>query len=447
LSNALSAVLILGGTALVSWLLVPPAAWFGRRLGIVDHPGSRRTKRRPIPTTGGLVVFSAIAGSLFVALRIHGAVEPEAAAKLVVLMAGGAAVVVLGMLDDKLGLSPVVKLVCQIAVAVAMAAGGVGIDRMRFLFGPAFEVGWLGYPLTVFWFVGFMNAINLIDGLDGLASGIAAIAAAGLVAVGVINQNPILYLMAAGMLGSTLGFLIRNFRRGDIYLGDAGSMVLGFFLAGGAIVGAYGDGASNALLVGAACMAVPAFDVVTSIVRRRRAQRGVMTPDRSHVHHRLVRFGLHPKAAVVLLWGVTVFFGGQMLGFIAPHGILYIVASYVVAALVANEIVRQHRKNVKTINSNLGKDLVELIGVGSETDDADDQMSLHEIIVAQIRREVHHRRLARGQVRGPLEEQGRARASGAGVASGADGEPEADPHRDRREGKEPALEPQQGPRR
>jgi len=402
LSSALSAILILGVTSLVSWLLTRPAAWLGLRLGLVDLPGRRRTKRRPIPTTGGLVVFSTIVASLFVTLRIHGSVEPEIAGKLAVLMAGGAAIVVLGMLDDKLSLRPRVKLGAQIVVAVAMAAGGVGIDRMRFLFGPAFDMGWFGYPLTVFWFVGFMNAINLIDGLDGLASGIAAIAAAGLVAVGIINQNPILYLMAAGMLGSTLGFLQHNFSRGDIYLGDAGSMVLGFFLAGGAIIGAYGDGASNALLVGAACMIVPAFDVVTSILRRRRAQRGIMTADRSHIHHRFIRFGLNPKMAVVLLWGVTVFFGGQMLGFIAPHGILYIVASYVVAAVVANEIVKQHRKNAKTINSNLGQDLVELIGVGSDDAEASaDEMSLHELIVDQIRREVRHRKLTRGSDRPP----------------------------------------------
>jgi UDP-GlcNAc:undecaprenyl-phosphate GlcNAc-1-phosphate transferase len=404
LSSALSAILIFCATGMASWLLVRPAAWLGVRLGIVDLPDERRTKRRPIPTTGGLVVYSTIVGSLFVALRVHGTVEPEVAGKLLVLMAGGAAVVVLGMLDDKLNLRPQIKLGAQVAIAVVMAWGGVGIDRMRFLFGPAFDVGWLGYPLTVFWFVGFMNAINLIDGLDGLASGIAAIAAGGLVAVGILNQNPILYLMAAGMLGSTLGFLFHNYRKGDIYLGDAGSMVLGFFLAGGAIIGAYGDGASNALLVGSACMVVPAFDVVTSILRRRRAQRGIMVADRSHIHHRLIRFGLHPKIAVLLLWGVTVFFGGQMLGFIAPHGVLYIVASYVVAGLVAKEVIKQHRKNVKTINSNLGQDLVDLIGVGSGEDGDPDaeEMSLHELIVAQIRREVHHRRLTRGKVRGPL---------------------------------------------
>jgi UDP-GlcNAc:undecaprenyl-phosphate GlcNAc-1-phosphate transferase len=146
LASALTATLIFGATGLAAWLLVRPAAWLGQRLGVVDHPDERRTKRRPIPTTGGFVVFAAIVGALLVILRIHGSVEPEVAAKLAVLAAGGGAIVVLGVLDDKLNLTPQVKLGAQIAVAVAMAAGGVGIDRMRFLFGPAFNVGWFGYP-------------------------------------------------------------------------------------------------------------------------------------------------------------------------------------------------------------------------------------------------------------------------------------------------------------
>ena len=140
MSNAIAAILIFLATGLAAWLLVRPAAWLGRRLGVVDHPDERRTKRRPIPTTGGFVVFSAIVGALLVILGIHGSVEPEVARKLAVLTAGAVAVVVLGMLDDKLNLRPQVKLGAQIAVAIAMAAGGVGIDRMRFLFGPAFDV-------------------------------------------------------------------------------------------------------------------------------------------------------------------------------------------------------------------------------------------------------------------------------------------------------------------
>jgi hypothetical protein len=249
-----------------------------------------------------------------------------------------------------------------------------------------------------------MNAINLIDGLDGLASGIAAIASAGLLAVGILNENVLLYLMAAGLLGSTLGFLLHNFREGNIYLGDAGSMVLGFFLAGGSIVGAFGDGASNALLVAGSCMAVPAFDVATTIIRRRRTKAGYMTPDRSHIHHRLIRFGLSPRMAVVVLWGATLFFGGQMLGYVSPHGLIYVLGSYAAAVAVGNVIIEQHRKNMRTIQSDLKDEVLYIAGVPDSfsAPDTHDGMTLRELIVAQIRRESLYRRLQRERQRSPL---------------------------------------------
>lgn len=388
---------ILVGTCLVSWLLIRPAARLGLRLGLVDLPSTRRTRARPIPTTGGLVIFLTAVAALLIAVRYCGHFEPDVAAKLMALVIGGAVIVILGMLDDRLNLRPRVKLVVQVVVAVSMVYAGVGIERVRFLVGPTYELGWIRYPITVFWFVGFMNAVNLVDGLDGLASGIAAIGAGALFVVGVFNENVLLYMMTAALLGSTLGFLLHNFREGNVYLGDAGSMVLGFFLAGGAVVGAYGDGASNALLVGGACMAVPAFDVATTIVRRGRAHSGVMTPDRSHVHHRLIRFGLNPRMAVIVLWGVTLFFAGQMLGFVTPHGLAYLMASYVVAMVVGNIIVEQRRKNMRTIQSDLKEELLYLIGApgAKAIGDEDEDMTLREIIVAQIRREAKYRRLAR----------------------------------------------------
>lgn len=407
---------ILGITALASWLLTKPASRLGLRLGLVDLPSTRRTRARPVPTTGGIVIFATMVAALLVAQRFCTSFEPEISGKLAALVAGGGVIVVLGMLDDRLNLRPRVKLVVQIAVSVAMVYSGVGIERIRFLVGPTHELGWLSYPLTVFWFVAFMNAVNLVDGLDGLASGIVAIGAAALFVVGVFNENVLLYMMSAALLGSTLGFLLHNFREGNIYLGDAGSMVLGFFLAGGAVVGAYGDGASNALLVGGACMAVPAFDVATTIVRRGKAHRGVMTPDRSHVHHRLIRFGLNPRMAVIVLWGATLFFAGQMLGFLTPHGLAYLMGSYVVAAAVGNVIVEQRRKNMRTIQSDFKEEIMYLMGApgAKAVGDEDEEMTLREIIVAQIRREATYRRLAR-------EEAG-ARPAGSPVTVGAPSE-------------------------
>ncbi|MCK4410167.1 MAG: undecaprenyl/decaprenyl-phosphate alpha-N-acetylglucosaminyl 1-phosphate transferase, partial [Candidatus Eisenbacteria sp.] len=373
------------------------------RVGLVDLPSSRRTRARAVPTTGGIVIFLTTAASLLFALKFYSHVAPNVAFKLSALLAGGTVIVVLGMIDDRINLRPGVKLAVQVAVAVAMVASGVALERICFFLGPAIELGWLRYPITVFWLVGFMNAFNLIDGLDGLAGGIAVIAASGLFVVGLTNDNALLYMMIAGIFGSSIGFLLHNFREGNVYLGDAGSMGLGFFLAGGAVIGGWSDLASNAVLVVGACMVVPAFDVLTTIVRRGRARTGVMTPDQSHTHHRLIRFGLNPKAAVIVLWGVTVFFGWQMLGFVAPFGLVYLLGSYVVALGVANVLMEQRRKNLKTLQSDLKEEMSYLVGLRG-ADETESPSSLREIIVAQIRREALYRRMVRDEAAGRTPE-------------------------------------------
>ena len=392
-------LIILGSAAALSWLLMKPVARLGLRVGLVDLPSSRRTRARPVPTTGGIVIFLTTAASLVFALRFYSYVAPNVAFRFAALLVGGTVIVVLGIIDDRVNLKPRVKLIVQVAVAVAMVASGIAFERIYLFFGPALELGWLSYPITVFWIVGFMNAFNLIDGLDGLAGGIAVIAASALFLVGLMNDNPLLYMMVAGIFGSGVGFLLHNFREGNVYLGDAGSMALGFFLAGGAVIGGRSDLASNAVLVVGACMIVPAFDVVTTIIRRSRSHGGVMTPDQSHVHHRLIRFGLNPKAAVIVLWGVTVFFGWQMLGLIAPYGLIYLLGSYVVAFGVANVLMEQRRKNLKTMKSDLKEEVSNLVGLRGG-DGAERASSLREIIVAQIRREALYRRIVRDEAAG-----------------------------------------------
>ncbi|MCK4679659.1 undecaprenyl/decaprenyl-phosphate alpha-N-acetylglucosaminyl 1-phosphate transferase, partial [bacterium] len=234
-------LIILGSAAVLSWLLMKPVARLGLRVGLVDLPSSRRTRARAVPTTGGIVIFLTTAASLVFALRLHSYVAPNVAFRFSALLVGGTIIVVLGIIDDRVNLKPGVKLIVQVAVAVAMVASGVAFGKIRLFFGPVLELGWLSYPITVFWIVGFMNAFNLIDGLDGLAGGIAVIAASALFLVGLMNDNPLLYMMVAGIFGSGIGFLLHNFREGNVYLGDAGSMALGFFLAGGTIIGGRSD--------------------------------------------------------------------------------------------------------------------------------------------------------------------------------------------------------------
>ncbi len=394
---ALLAVIVAGGLA---WLLTPPSAKLGLKLGLADLPSSRRVRARAVPTTGGIVVFMAFAASMVVAVRLCTDAPPELGGKLRALLIGATAVVILGMADDRMNLKPRFKLLVQTLIAVAMVIAGVGIDHMRFVLGPTIDLGWFGYPLTVLWFLAFMNALNMIDGLDGLAGGIAAVTAGGLFAVSVLDPNPILFLMGAGLFGATTGFLFHNFGRGNVYLGDAGSMTLGFLLAGGAIIGAKQDAASTTLLVAAACMAVPAFDVTTSMYRRWRKGQHIMTADRAHVHHRLIRFGLSPRHAVLVLWAVSVFFGGQMLALVTSHGLIYVLASYVALGVVGRILLHQRRKNLRTTDRDMRDDFFYLIGakdsVGDEKE-GEDEPGLRDMIVEQIRREALFRRLERNE--------------------------------------------------
>ena len=399
------ALAVLAVAAGASWLLTPPAARLGVKLGLVDHPSSRRVKSRPVPTSGGLVVFGAFVASMIAMLLLHEGAPDALTNKIMALLLGGTAVLILGMADDKHVLAPWVKLLVQVGVATAMVFAGLGIERVHIPMGPMIQLGWWSYPLTVLWFVGFMNALNLIDGLDGLASGIVAITSCTMLLVGFMDSAAVLTFMCASLLGSTIGFLLHNFPKGDVYLGDAGSTVLGFFLAGTATLGAANDGASKSLLIAGACMAVPAFDVATSIARRWRSRKGIMTADRSHVHHRLIRFGLSPRMTVLVLWGATVFFAGQMLGLLARFGFLYTLGSYAVAGVVLNALRLQRRKNIKTTGRDLKDEVFYLLGARDSVDDEaeGDDGGLRKMIMDQLRREVKYRKIVREEngARGP----------------------------------------------
>ena len=409
MNSLLCGLVVLLGTALAVWALTPPVAVLGLRFGLVDLPSSRRTRARPVPTTGGVVVFLGLAASTLVALALYRADAPGLASKVTALLLGGAVIVTLGAIDDRVNLKPPTKLAVQMAVAALMSASGVAFETVRFSLGSVFNLGWLVHPLTVLWFLAFMNAMNLIDGLDGLAGGIAAATAAALVAVGLLNGNPLLYVPAAGLLGSASGFLVHNFGRRNVYLGDAGSMVLGFFLAGSAVIGAGNDAAGRSVLAAAACMAVPAFDVATTVVRRLRSRRGLLTPDREHTHHRLIWFGLSPRGAVLLLWGVTAFFGLQALALFTPLGFLLLAASYGIVAIVGWTLATQRRKNAVTTDRALREELLYLFGardfIRGRASGAPDA-SLRAMIVEQIRREARHRRLTRARCSEPVRPAG-----------------------------------------
>jgi UDP-GlcNAc:undecaprenyl-phosphate GlcNAc-1-phosphate transferase len=213
---------------------------------------------------------------------------------------------VLGILDDVLHLTPRQKLAGQILAALVVVVSGSGVNILTNPLGESFQIGWLGVPLTMLWIVGVINAVNLIDGLDGLAAGIGLIAALGLAAVA-FGGNPALAVLSLILAGSLMGFLPHNFYPAKIFLGDSGSMFIGFTLAVIGLQGSFKATAATVLFLPIIVLGIPLFDTLFAIFRRARRRTNPFKADREHIHHRLVRVGLHHRNVVLVLYFVCAY--------------------------------------------------------------------------------------------------------------------------------------------
>jgi UDP-GlcNAc:undecaprenyl-phosphate GlcNAc-1-phosphate transferase len=307
---------------------------FALRLRAVDQPGGRRVHLAPTARLGGLGIFWGFAISL--GLATYGGPlwrAPLAGADpaLLGLVLGAGLMLVVGMLDDIYGLAAPRKLGLQIGAALLLYAFGWRVETLGLPGVGSWPVGLLSLPLTVAWVVFATNALNLIDGLDGLATGVALVAA---IAAGLLlgNDGGAARLAAAGLAGALAGFLWFNLNPALIFMGDAGSLFVGFVLS--AITLRAGQVASPEAfpLVPMLLLAVPLLDTLAAIRRRtvaaarasrpglgflREAARRVFAPDGQHVHHRLVGSGVSTRRAVALLWGMAAWFA--LGGFLLPH--------------------------------------------------------------------------------------------------------------------------------
>lgn len=283
-----------------SALLTPVAMWLGRRLGALD-----RTKGVPIPRSGGL----AIAVGTVLALGVFAlAFLPTRGLlrlswiQLPSVYAGAAAILVLGVVDDIVRLKAPVKLAVETLVAIALYMAGVRVGTLWLPVGivPLGHV--LGLLFTVVWIVGITNAFNLLDGIDGAAAGAAVFALLAMFVTSVTLGQPMVALLAVALAGATLGFLPFNFAPARIYLGDSGSLFLGFALATLAIAGATKGPAIVAIAIPMVAFALPVLDTAFAMVRRAARGAPLFTGDREHLHHRLLDLGLSPKQAALVLY-------------------------------------------------------------------------------------------------------------------------------------------------
>jgi len=288
----------------VGYLLTPVVGRLAGKLGALDIPDTRKLHTQPVPRLGGLAVYFAFLAGLL-------AFGPGGR-EIWGLVVGASLIVVLGTLDDIYDLPAKVKLAGQVAAAAAVIPFGLQVEFVTNpLNGGLIHLGWLGIPVTVFWLVAVTNALNLIDGLDGLATGTAVIAAATLAAVAWTEGQTAAVALALIVGAAALGFLRHNFYPAKIFLGDSGSMLLGFVLAATAVIGLTKSATALSLIIPILILGIPLFDTTFAVVRRCYRRRPIFNPDRGHLHHRLLDAGLTHRRAVLVVYGVDAVLGAS----------------------------------------------------------------------------------------------------------------------------------------
>lgn len=332
---------------IVAAVLTPVVTAMAHRFNLFDVPDNvRKVHLRAIPRLGGIAVVTAVLTPI-AALSLR---ENEVAAALFAdvgmvwaFALGALGIVALGLYDDLRGANARLKFAVQFVVAVGLWLAGFRVEAIGGSLGLTVDIGLLSLPITVLWIVGVVNAVNLIDGLDGLASGIALIAAAALFGVALLNGQVLLALLMASVAGALVGFLFYNFNPARIFLGDSGSLFLGYVLAVASLWTHHK--AATVTVVGVLplfVVAVPLIDTTLCIIRRMARGQSPFSPDREHLHHRLMALGLTHKGSVLTLYAVAALFALAGLALAANTGTgleLVRAAVAVTAALVAGFVL------------------------------------------------------------------------------------------------------------
>ncbi len=286
----------------MSWLVQPHFRNLGFLTKIVDHPGFRRSHLRPVPRTGGMAIFISFFFTLYIQERLS-LTDAMPWSWLSVLIGAGLAILALGVWDDRFGIHAEKKLYGQLLVILGLMLFGQRLEVVNLPPFGRIDLGGWAWPITMLWYLGFINSMNLIDGLDGLASGISVLVLLSLGTISLAVGEFVPLVCAATLCGATVAFFYWNISRRKIFLGDSGSMWMGLVL--GTLLLDLGRRTSVPLPVLLAPMVVPIWDTGTTIIRRWRKHASIFQADDYHLHHRLVRVGFSPRAAVAFLLLIT----------------------------------------------------------------------------------------------------------------------------------------------
>jgi UDP-GlcNAc:undecaprenyl-phosphate GlcNAc-1-phosphate transferase len=282
-------ILIFASALLLVIGATPGAKWAAQKLGMIDQPAARKVHTAPIPRFGGIAMY----GAVIVALLVFG--ERFRVDQLVSILLGATWVSFLGVWDDRWGLRPTLKFTGQVVAAIILIVTGV---QVQFL--PSNVLNWM---VTAVWVVGLTNAINFLDNMDGLSGGIAAIASAFFLLMAAQSGQYLVGGLSAALLGASVGFLVYNFNPASIFMGDTGSLFLGFMLAALGIKLRFpGNTDVVTWMVPVIVLGVPIFDTTLVVFSRLRRGLHPVTPGKDHTSHRLVRMGFTQREAVMALY-------------------------------------------------------------------------------------------------------------------------------------------------
>jgi UDP-N-acetylmuramyl pentapeptide phosphotransferase/UDP-N-acetylglucosamine-1-phosphate transferase/glycosyltransferase involved in cell wall biosynthesis len=298
---------------LLGLFLNPLVIKLARLWGLVDLPGTRKVHSQPIPRIGGVAIaLAAIIPVGMVTLWGTSAFGSSASAgSLITLLAASLCVLLFGIVDDLTSIPAKYKLFILL-LATIMFCGSGGVIR-NFIFEGRILIhfGSAAWPITMLWMVGVTVGINFIDGLDGLAAGIVTMACAVLIACVTIGGQPGLGIIPVALLGALLAFLVFNFNPARVFMGDCGSMFIGFLFAGCCVLAQAPVGTTRGLVLPAMALSIPIFDTLFTLVRRTILQRrSIFSAERGHIHHRLLDVGLCHRHVVLLLYAVTLLGAG-----------------------------------------------------------------------------------------------------------------------------------------
>ena len=326
-------ITLLGGGVIsftAALLLVPIVARIALRFGWVDKPdGQRKVHATVTPRAGGVAIVGAMLSGAAFFIGFAPEVPLVKAGSGLVL--GGFIIALVGLYDDARYLSFRTKFLIQFLLSIFMFVSGYRIDVATVVpFLADLEIAAvLSFLLTVLWYVGVINAVNLIDGLDGLAGGISLIAFTSLTAIFCVQGNLTVLPLFVIFAGATLGFLVYNYNPASIFLGDSGSLFLGFMLASFALESKIHSNSILALIIAAMAIGFPILDTATAFIRRIIAGRSPFYPDRDHIHHRLMyRAGFTTRQSVLTLYGVNVVLGCCAI-------LIYVIDGYTVHIVMA----------------------------------------------------------------------------------------------------------------